>query len=69
MSNKLKTLSPTQLETLISDIVGDYLDEECSCEISDLNTPNIDSEADIALQDQRSIEFNVRLTYSDPDTT
>ena len=65
MSNKLKTLSTAQLESLISEKVGDYLEEDCTCEVSELNTPNIDSEADIALQDKRSIAFNVRLSYKD----
>lgn len=65
MSNKLKTLSESQLETFIAEKVGEYLDEECSCEVSNLNIPNIDSEADIALHDKRSITFDVRLSYQD----
>ena len=65
MSNKLKTLSASQLEHLISDKVGEYLGEECSCEVSNLDTPHIDTEADIALDDQRDLTFEVRLTYTE----
>lgn len=65
MSNKLKTLSASQLETLISDAIGDYVEEECNCEISNLDTPNIDSEADVAIHDKRSMRFNVELSYQD----
>jgi len=65
MSNKLKTLSASQLEKLISDAVGDYLEEECKCEISNLDTPNIDSEADVAIHDKRSMRFSVELSYED----
>jgi len=63
MSNKLKTLSASQLETLIGNAVGDYLEEECDCKISNLDTPNIDSEADVAIHDKRSTRFNVELSY------
>lgn len=65
MSNKLKTLSKSQLESFIAEKVSEYVDEDCSCEISDLSVPNIDSEAHIALHDQRDITFNVKLTYQD----
>ncbi len=65
MSNQLKTLSPSQLEHFISEKVSEYLEEECECEVSDMNTPNIDSEADIALHDKRDITFKVRLSYSE----
>ncbi len=63
MSNKLKTLSVHQLENLISDAVGEYLDEDCSCQISNLDTPNIDSEADIAIEDERKLRFDIELSY------
>jgi hypothetical protein len=65
MSNKLKTLSATQLEKLISKAVGDYLEEDCDCKVSNLNTPNIDSEADVALDDKRSMRFDVELSYKE----
>ena len=65
MSNKLKTLSASQLEHLISDTVSKYLDEDCSCSISNIDTPHIDTEADIALTDTRDITFEVRLSYTD----
>lgn len=65
MSNKLKTLSAQQLETFLEEKVGEYLDEGINCEVYDLNTPNIDSEADIALHDERSLKFKVQLSYED----
>jgi hypothetical protein len=65
MSNKLKTLSPSQLEHLITQEVSEYIGEKCACTISNMNTPNIDSEADIAMEDERSITFEVTLSYID----
>lgn len=65
MSNKLKTLSPSQLEHFITEKVNEYIGEECKCTVTNMNTPNIDSEADIALEDQRSISFEVTLAYRD----
>lgn len=66
MSNKLKTLSPSQLETFIKEQVDEYIGEECQCSVYNMNTPNIDSEADIALEDKRSIKFEVEISYTDP---
>jgi len=65
MSNKLKTLSSSQLENLISDAVGSYLNEECIGQISDLSTPNIDSEDNPGMENQRTIRFNFELSYQD----
>lgn len=65
MSNKLKTLSAVQLENLISDAVGEYIDEDCRCKISNLDTPNIDSEADIAIEDERKLRFEIELSYQE----
>ena len=65
MSNKLKTLSASQLETLITKAVSEYIEEDCNCHISNLDTPNIDSEADIAIEDKRDIQFNVKLSYQE----
>jgi hypothetical protein len=67
MSNKLKTLSPSQMEHLITENVNDYIGEDCSCTVSNMNTPNIDSEADIAMEDERSIQFEVKLYYTADD--
>jgi hypothetical protein len=63
MSNKLKTLSPSQLEHFITEQVNEYIGESCNCTVSNINTPNIDSEADIAMEDERSIAFEVKLSY------
>lgn len=65
MSNKLKTLSATQLEHLLAERASEYLDEDISCKVSNINTPNIDSEADIALHDKRDITFEVQMSYSE----
>lgn len=65
MSNKLKTLSVVQLETLIGNVIGDYLEEECECTVRNLSTPNIDSEEDIAIADKRSMTFDVELSYEE----
>lgn len=63
MSNKLKTLSVQQLESLIGQTIGDYIDENCQCVVTNLDTPYIDSEEDIAIEDKRSLKFEVELSY------
>lgn len=63
MSNKLKTLPVSQLEILIGDAISEYLDENCECSIKNISTPNINSEADIAIDDERSLRFEVELSY------
>lgn len=65
MSNKLKTLSAKQLETFLSEKVGDYLGEDCTCKVTNLDTPHIDTEADIALSDKRSLSFEVEISYTE----
>lgn len=65
MSNKLKTLSQSQLETLIADTVSEYLNEECRCKVSNLDVPNIDSEDHVALHDTRTMRFDVELSYEE----
>lgn len=67
MSNKLKTLSAKQLESLISRAVGDYLNEECNCDVSNLDTPNIDTEDHMGVHDTRTLRFDVELSYRDED--
>lgn len=67
MSNKLKTLSAKQLEYLISKAVGKYLNEDCECDVSNLDTPNIDTEDHVGIQDTRTLQFDVKLTYRDED--
>lgn len=65
MSNKLKTLSKSQLESFIAEKVSEYIGEDCNCEVSNLSVPNIDSEAHIALHDERDITFSVTLSYEE----
>jgi len=67
MSNKLKTLSPSQLEHFIAEQISEYVGEKCRCTVSSMSTPNIDSEADIAIEDERSINFEVKLSYMDDE--
>lgn len=69
MSNKLKTLSRSQLESFIAEKVSEYIGEDCTCKISDLSVPNIDSEAHIALHDKRDISFNVKLSYVEEESS
>lgn len=65
MSNKLKTLPVSQLELLIGDAISDYLNEDCECKIKNISTPNINSEDDIAIDDERSLRFEVELSYEE----
>lgn len=65
MSNKLKTLSASQLEAFIEDKVSAYLNEECTCEVSNLDVPNIDTEDHVALHDRRTMKFEVTLSYQE----
>ncbi len=65
MSNKLKTLSVVELEHFIAEKVSEYLDEDCECLVSNLDTPNINSEADIAETNERSLTFDVKLSYKE----
>ncbi|HYW34370.1 MAG TPA: hypothetical protein VE868_03085 [Balneolaceae bacterium] len=67
MSNKLKTLSPSQLEHFIKEKVDEYIGEDCTCTVINRDTPNIDTEADIALDNERSLSFEVTLSYSESD--
>lgn len=63
MSNKLKTLSAAQLEKFLSSSVSEYLEEDCDCDITILDTPNIDSEADPAIGDKRTLRFKAEISY------
>jgi hypothetical protein len=63
MSNKLKTLSPSQLELFIKEEVDNYLEEDCTCSVTKLDTPYIDTEADIGKSAKRSLTFEVEISY------
>lgn len=63
MSNQLKTLSKVQLESLISKTISEYLDEDVNCDISNLDTPNINSEENIGHHNKRLMHFEVDLSY------
>lgn len=63
MSNQLKTLSKNQLEKLISESVSEYLAEDVSCTVSNMDTPNIDTEAKIEHDKERRMFFEVNLSY------
>ncbi len=67
MSNKLKTLSAATLEDLIASQIGEYVNEDCDCSVSGLDTPYIDTEADIGDQQERNMTFHVKLSYQESD--
>lgn len=64
MSNKLRTLSTNQLETLISKKVGEYMGEDCRCRVTNLDTFNLDSESE-PIKDKESLHFEVELSYQE----
>jgi hypothetical protein len=67
MTNILKTLSPSQLELFIKERVDDYLGEKCSCSVQKLDTPYIDTDADIGKDDERSLRFEVEISYEEKE--
>lgn len=67
MSNQLKTLSQTQLETLISKNLGEYLGENIECTVSNIDTPNIDDEDKVEHSNKRTMNFEVTLSYRETD--
>jgi len=67
MSNKLKTISKVELEHFIAEKVSVYLDEDCSCHISNINTPYINSEEDVAETDKRAMTFDTEISYLEGD--
>ena len=67
MSNKLKTLSKSQLETLISKSLVEYLDEEVDCNVHHTDVPNIDDEDKIEHSNKRTMSFRADLSYKETD--
>lgn len=67
MSNQLKTLSKSQLETLISKSISTYLDEDVECNVSNLDTPHIDNEDKVEHNNKRTMFFEVNLSYQETD--
>jgi len=65
MSNKLKTLSRKQLEDLISNAVGSYLDEDIACKVERMSYESFNDENEVALDDKRDVKFRVSLEYKD----
>ncbi|HKL14451.1 MAG TPA: hypothetical protein VJ915_02390 [Balneolaceae bacterium] len=68
MSNKLKTLSKSQLETLISKSLGEYLDEDVNCKVHHTDIPNIDDEDKIEHNNKRTMSFRADLSYEETDS-
>ena len=68
MSNKLKTLSKSQLETLISKSLGEYLDEDVNCKLHHTDIPNIDDEDKIEHNNKRTMSFRADLSYEETDS-
>lgn len=67
MSNKLKTLSNSQLETLISKSLSEYLDEEVACNVHHTDIPNIDDVDKIEHSNKRTMSFRADLSYEETD--
>lgn len=67
MSNQLKTLSKTQLETLISKSISEYLSEDVDCKVSNLDTPAFDTEDKVGHDNKRTMFFEVNLWYQETD--
>lgn len=67
MSNKLKTVSKSQLETLISKAVSDYLNEDVECNVDYTDVPNIDDEDKIEYNNKRRMNFRANLSYQESD--
>ena len=67
MSNKLKTLSKSQLNTLISKSISDYLDEDVTCNVRHTDIPNIDDEDKIEHNNKRTMTFRADLSYTETD--
>ncbi|HKJ31458.1 MAG TPA: hypothetical protein VKA34_06495 [Balneolales bacterium] len=65
MSNKLKTLSRKQLEDLISNAVGEYLDEDIDCEVERMSYESFNDENEVALENKRDVSFRISLAYQD----
>jgi hypothetical protein len=63
MSNKLKTLSASQLEEIISREVGNYIHEDCECEVTDISTPRFGTENEEDTHDENDLSFSVRISY------
>ncbi|NBC25678.1 MAG: hypothetical protein GVY08_02375 [Bacteroidetes bacterium] len=67
MSNQLKTLSKSQLESLISGAVSSYLSEDVQCDVSVLDTPNIDDEDKVEHNNKRTLYLEANLSYHETD--
>lgn len=67
MSNQLKTLSNSQLETLISKSISDYLNQDVNCKVSNIDTPSFDAEDNPAHSNKRTMYFEVNLSYEETD--
>lgn len=67
MSNKLKTLSASQIEQFLEDSVNEYIQEDCNCSVNNLSTPRFDQEDEEAGNPTYDLTFEVRLSYQ-PDS-
>lgn len=67
MSNKLKTLSNSQLESLISKSLSEYLNEEVECNVRHTDIPNIDDEDKVEHSNKRTLTFRADLSYTETD--
>ena len=67
MSNKLKTLSNSQLETLISKSLSEYLDEQVECKVHHTDIPNIDDVDKLEHDKKRTMTFRADLSYTETE--
>lgn len=65
MSNKLKTLSPTELEHFIKEKVDEYIDEDCTCTVTNLDVANFNTEADMGETNKRDLTFDAKISYEE----
>ncbi|HBQ60260.1 MAG TPA: hypothetical protein DD671_11735 [Balneolaceae bacterium] len=61
------TLSKSQLETLISKSVSEYLDEDVECNVRHTDIPNIDDVDKVGLDNKRTMTFKADLSYMETD--
>ncbi|MEX0648939.1 MAG: hypothetical protein WEA56_01550 [Balneolaceae bacterium] len=65
MSNKLKTISVGQFEHLISKAVSEYVNEECECKVTNLDTADFDYEDNVGVHEKRKVSFDVTVSYKE----
>lgn len=65
MQNKLHSLPASDLEQFLEEKVGEYLQENVDCEVSNLSSRNIDGMDSPAVEEEMDLTFDVRLSYKE----